>query len=75
MLKEDERPVKSLTNTQIKNLLSAFKPYQTMRMRIRLALGTGLRCSDIESISISDIDFENNYITQLEDYFLDLLTI
>jgi integrase len=32
-------------------------------MRIILALGTGLRRSDIESLSISDIDFENSYIT------------
>jgi len=37
--------------------------YQTIRMRILLALGTGLRRSDIESLSISDIDFENNSIT------------
>lgn len=43
LLKEDERSVKSLTHTQIRKLLSAFKPYQTMRMRILLALGTGLR--------------------------------
>jgi len=32
-------------------------------MRILLALGAGLRRSDIESLSISDIDFENNSIT------------
>jgi len=63
LLKEDERPVKSLTNIQIKKLLTAFKSYKTMRMRILLALGTGLRRSDIESLSISDIDFESNYIT------------
>jgi len=29
-LKEDERPVKSLSNTQIKKLLSTSKPYKTM---------------------------------------------
>jgi len=63
LLKEDERPVKSLTNTQIKKLLLAFKPYQTMRMRILLALGTGLRRGDIEILSISALDFENNYVT------------
>ena len=63
LLKEDERPVKSLTHTQIRRLLSAFKPYPTMRMRILLALGKGLRRGDIESWSISDIDFENNYVT------------
>jgi integrase len=63
LLKEDERPVKSLTNTQIKKLLAAFKPYQTMRMRILFALGTGLRRSDIELLSVSDLDFENSYVT------------
>jgi integrase len=63
LLKEDERPVKFLTNTQIKKMLSAFKPYQTMRMRIILALGTGLRRGDIELLSVSDLDFENSYVT------------
>jgi len=63
LLKEDERPVKSLTNPQVKKLLSASKPYPTMRMRILLALGTGLRRNDIELLSISDIDFENSYVT------------
>jgi integrase len=62
-LKEDERPVKSLSNTQIKKLLSTSKPYKTLWMRILLALGTGLRRGDIESIRVSDIDFENSYVT------------
>ena len=61
--KEDEKPVKSLTNTQIKKLSSAFRPYQTMRMRIILALGTGLRRGDIALLRISDLDFENSYVT------------
>jgi len=30
-LKEDEKPVKSLSNSQIKKLLSTAKPYKTMR--------------------------------------------
>ena len=62
-LKEDERPVKSLNDTQVKKLLSAAEPYSAMKMRILLALGTGLRRRDIESLSISDIDFENNSVT------------
>jgi integrase len=33
-----------------------------MQVRILLALGTGLRRGDIESLKISDIDFENNSI-------------
>jgi integrase len=32
-------------------------------MRILLALGTGLRRGDIESLRVTDIDFENNYVT------------
>ncbi len=63
LLKEDERPVKSLSNTQIKKLLSTSKPYKTLWTRILLALGTGLRRGDIESLRVSDIDFENSYVT------------
>jgi len=62
-LKEDERPVKSLSNIQIKKILSASKRHKTLRMRILLALGTGLRLGDIDSIMVSDIDFENNSVT------------
>jgi integrase len=62
-LKEDERPVKSLSNTQIKKLLLTSKRHKTLRMRILLALGTGLRLGDIDSIRVSDIDFENNSVT------------
>ena len=62
-LKEDERPVKSPNGTQIRKLLTAAEPYQTIRMRVLLALGTGLRRGDIESLKISDIDFANNYVT------------
>ena len=62
-LKEDERPVISLSNTQIKKLLSTSKRYKTMWMRILLALGTGLRLRDIEIWRVSDIDFENSYVT------------
>ncbi len=62
-LKEDERPVKSLNDIQIKKLMSVAEPYQSIKMRILLALGTGLRRGDIESLKITDIDFVNNYIT------------
>jgi len=62
-LKEDERPVKSLNDAQVKKLMSVAKPYRSIKMRILLALGTGLRRGDIESLRISDIDFANNYIS------------
>ena len=62
-LKEDERPVKSLNGIQIKKLLIAAEPHKIIKTRILLALGTGLRRGDIESLKISDIDFTNNCIT------------
>ena len=62
-LKEDERPVKSLNDIQIKKLLKTAEPHRLMKIRILLALGTGLRRDDIESLKVSDIDFANNYIT------------
>ena len=63
LLKEDERPVKSLSCTQIQELLSASLQFPALRMRILLALGTGLRRGDIESWRASDLDFENSSVT------------
>ncbi len=62
-LKEEERPVKSLNDIQIKNLLKAAEPYPAMKVRLLLALGTGLRRGDIDYLKISDVDFETNCIT------------
>jgi integrase len=63
LVKEDERPVKSLSTTQIKQLLSGSRPYPSLRIRILLALGTGLRRGDIESWRVSDLDFERGYVS------------
>jgi integrase len=62
-LKIEERPVKSLSHTQIRQLLKEVEPYPAIKMRILLALGTGLRRGDIESLKVKDIDFEKNSIT------------
>jgi len=59
-LKIEERPVKSLNDTQIKQLLITATPYPAMKMRVLLALATGLRSGDINSLKIADIDFEKN---------------
>ena len=61
-LKEEERPVRSLNNVQIKKLLKAAEDHPSIKMRILLALGTGLRRGDIDSLKISDLDFESNSI-------------
>jgi integrase/recombinase XerD len=62
-LKEDERPVKSLNDIQIKKLLMTAELYPAMKIRILLAIATGLRRGDIESLKITDMDFVNNNIT------------
>ena len=62
-LKLEERPVKSLNHTQIRKLLKAAELYPAIKMRILLALGTGLRRGDIESLKIRDINLEKNSIS------------
>jgi len=42
-LKLEERPVKSLNHTQVRKLLKTAELYPAIKMRILLALGTGLR--------------------------------
>ena len=63
LLKEEDRPVKSLYISQTRQLLSVTESDPAVYMRILLALGTGLRRGDIEAIKVSDIDFVNNCIT------------
>ena len=63
LLKEDEKPIKSLSITQIQELLTTSIQFPSLRMRILLALGTGLRRGDIESWRVSDLDFENSSVT------------
>jgi integrase len=51
-----------LNEVEIKNLLKAAAKYPAIKMRILLALGTGLRRGDIDSLKINNIDFERNCI-------------
>ena len=61
--KEEEKPVRSLNDVEIKKLLKATEPYPSMKIRVLLALATGLRRGDIDSLKICDIDFEKNSIS------------
>ena len=61
-LKEEEKPVKSLNDIEIKKLLKTMEQYASMKIRVLLALATGLRRGDIDSLKVSDIDFETNSI-------------
>jgi integrase len=56
------KPVTSLSEQQVKKLITIASKYPTLRLRILLALTTGLRRSDIEAIHIGDIQFDRNII-------------
>jgi integrase len=62
-VKVPQKPVVSLTPGQVKELVSAASRYPTQRLRILLAVTTGLRRGDIEAIRIGDIHFDRNTIT------------
>lgn len=62
-VKATPRLAASLTRTQIQNLLiSARQKSECWRVRVLLAITTGLRKEDIERLAIADIDFENQSI-------------
>ena len=56
------KPVTSLSAQQVKELITTASKYPTLRLRILMAVTTGLRRSDIESIHIGDIQFDRNII-------------
>jgi len=54
------KPVTSLSPQQVKKLITIAAKYPTMRLRILLAVATGLRRGDIEAIRVGDIQFDRN---------------
>ncbi|MBN2315908.1 MAG: tyrosine-type recombinase/integrase, partial [Sedimentisphaerales bacterium] len=56
------KPVTSLSPQQVKKLITIASKYPSLRLRILLAVTTGLRRSDIEAIHIGDIQFDRNII-------------
>jgi len=56
------KPVTSLSAQQVKKLITMASIYPTLRLRILLAVTTGLRRGDIEAIHIGDIQFDRNII-------------
>jgi len=57
-----QNPVVALSPKQVRNLLLASEGYPTLRLRVLLAVTTGLRRGDIEVIRIGDIHFDRNTI-------------
>jgi len=61
-VKVAQKPVTTLTPQQVRDLLTAALRYPTLRLRVLLAVTTGLRRGDIETIRIGDIHFDRDTI-------------
>jgi integrase len=59
----NELVAQGLSPRQVKDLLSTASRYPIQRLRILIAVTTGLRRGDIEAIRIGDIHFDRNTIT------------
>jgi integrase len=61
-VKAPQKPVIALSVQQVRDLLTAAAKYPTLRLRVLLAVTTGLRRGDIETIRVGDIHFDRNTI-------------
>jgi integrase len=61
-VKVPQKPVSALSVQQVRNLLVATSRHPTLRLRVLLAVTTGLRRDDIEAIHVGDIHFDRNMI-------------
>lgn len=59
-VKVAQKPVVALSPQQVRDLLVVASKYPTLRLRVLLAVTTGLRRGDIEAIRIGDIHFKRN---------------
>jgi integrase len=57
-----QKPVTSLSAQQVRDLITVASSYPTLRLRVLLAVTTGLRRGDIEAIRIGNIHFDRNTI-------------
>ena len=57
-----QKPVTALFPQQVRDLIKLVSKYQTLRLRVLLAVTTGLRRGDIEAIQIGYIHFDRNTI-------------
>ena len=59
-VKVPQKPVVALSVQQVRHLLVTAAKYPTLRLRVLLAVTTGLRRGDIEALRIGDIHFDRN---------------
>jgi len=62
-VKVPQKPVVALSVQQVRDLLTAASKYPTLRLRVLLAVTTGLRRGDIEVIRVGDLHFDRNTIS------------
>ena len=62
-VKTSQKPVIALSPQQVRTLIRLTSAHSTLRLRILLAVTTGLRRGDIEGIRIGDVHFDRNTIT------------
>jgi len=61
-VKVPQKGVVSLSPKQVRDLLTAASRHPTVRLRVLLAVTTGLRRGDIEALRIGDLHFDRNAI-------------
>jgi integrase len=61
-VKVAQKPVVALFVQQVRDLLAAAAKYPTLRLRVLLAVTTGLRRGDIEALRIGDLHFDRSTI-------------
>lgn len=61
-VKVEQKSVRSLTSEQVNKLIRVASGYPAWRIRVLLAVTTGLRRGDIEALRVGDINFEQNTI-------------
>jgi integrase len=61
-VKVAQKSLTALSPQQVRDLLTAASRYPTLRLRVLVAVTTGLRRGDIETIRIGDIHFDRNTI-------------
>jgi integrase len=62
-IKVPQKPILALSPQQVRGLIKLVSEHATLRLRVLLAVTTGLRRGDIEDIRIGDIHFDRNTIT------------
>jgi integrase len=62
-IKVAQKPVIALYPKQVRDLIKLASQYPTLRLRVLLAVTTGLRRGDLEAVEIGDIHFDRNAVT------------